>query len=58
VEPLFSAIDRTIEGLTFGVYVDDYPRSEPETPVGVQRIAVMEDSLYHEDIFASCSSEG
>lgn len=38
--------------------IDDYPRSEPETPVGVQRVAVMEDSLYHEDIFASCSSEG
>ncbi|KAG0097368.1 hypothetical protein BGZ93_002900 [Podila epicladia] len=36
----------------------DYLRSDQDIPVHVNRVAVVEDSIAHEDIFATCSSEG
>ncbi|KAG0040397.1 hypothetical protein BGZ82_003122 [Podila clonocystis] len=38
--------------------IADYQRSDENVPVRVNRVAVIEDSLAHEDIFATCSSEG
>ncbi|KAF9319126.1 hypothetical protein BG003_009825 [Podila horticola] len=38
--------------------IADYQRSNEKIPVRVNRVAVIEDSLAHEDIFATCSSEG
>ncbi|KAF9322659.1 hypothetical protein BG006_002168 [Podila minutissima] len=38
--------------------IADYRRSDQDVPVRVNRVAVVEDSIAHEDIFATCSSEG